>query len=89
MQYDLAILGLALVLLVYDLLEYGNRKIEIAMVALLWFMPLVNSSIALFTMVQICPPVLMAEMVMIVLRIKREATNPVLQLSNPAAANSR
>lgn len=89
MQYDLVILAIPLVLLVYDLLENGSSKFEWFMVALLWLLPLFNWPLVIFTRIQICPIMVIAEMAMIVLRVKRKSKNPALQLPNPAAENTR
>jgi len=79
MQYDLVILGLALVLLIYDFSVNGYTKLEGVMAALLWLMPLINSPVVLFTKIQLCPIVLIVEMVMIIKRINRENMLPAIQ----------
>jgi len=79
MQYDLVILGLALVLLIYDFSVNGYTKLEGVMAALLWLMPLINSPVVLFTKIQLCPIVLIVEMVMIIKRINRENMFPAIQ----------
>ncbi len=79
MEYDLVILALPLLLLVYDLIEYGYRKTDIAMIFLLWLFPMINSPLVLVTNIQICPLALIAEMVYVVLRMKREKTTPAVQ----------
>jgi len=79
MQYDLMILALPLVLLVYDFFENGCSKTEIGLTALLWLLPLINWPLVLATHVQICPPVLIAIAVMILLRVKRDKSTPALQ----------
>jgi len=78
MQYDLVILGLALVLLIYDFSVNGYTKLEGVMAALLWLMPLINSPVVLFTKIQLCPIVLIVEMVMIIKRINRENMLPAI-----------
>ena len=79
MQYDLVILGLALVLLIYDFSVNGYTKLEGVMAALLWLMPLINSPVVLFTKIQLCPIVLIVEMVMIIKRINRGNMLPAIQ----------
>jgi len=81
MQYDLVILSLALLLLLYDFKQYGYSKKEAVMAVLLWLMPLINSPIVLFTSIQICPIVLAAEMAMIIKRIHREKALPEISLT--------
>lgn len=89
MQYDLVILGLALVLLIYDFIIYGYTKLEAVMAALLWLMPLINSPVVLFTGIQLCPIVLVAEMVMVGKRILRQERLPeILQTAHPASESA-
>lgn len=78
MQYDLVILALPLLLLLYDMMEYGYRKTEIVMLSVLWLFPLVNSTLAIFTNIQISPLVLIAEMVLVLLRMNRSKTIPAI-----------
>lgn len=72
MQYDLMILSIPLILLTYDCLQYGFRSYEIAILALLWFMPLVNWPLVSLTAVQICPFVLFAALTMTFLRVRNK-----------------
>ncbi|MBA4347625.1 MAG: hypothetical protein C0413_02095 [Clostridiales bacterium] len=78
MQYDLVILALALLLLVYDFSKHGYTKTEAVMAALLWLMPLINSPLVIFTKIQICPIVLVAEMAMVIVRGKRSNSNKTI-----------
>jgi hypothetical protein len=75
LQYDLAILALPLVLLVYDFFENGCSKTELVLTALLWLLPLFNWPVVIFTGVQLSPLVLIAVSVMILLRVRRENKN--------------
>ena len=75
MQYDLVLLGIPLVLLAYDCFENGYRKAEMGLLALLWIMPGINWPIVQLTYIQICPFVLIAVVLMILLRVKRERKN--------------
>lgn len=79
LQYDLAILALPLVLLVYDFFEHGCSKTELVLTALLWMLPMINWPTVIFTSVQLSPVVLIAVSVMILLRVKREQKNQPLQ----------
>ena len=79
MQYDLAILALPLVLLVYDFFENGCSKTELVLTALLWLLPLFNWPTVIFTGVQLSPVVLIAVSVMILLRVKRAEKNQPLR----------
>lgn len=79
MQYDLMILAVPLVLMVYDLIQYGSRKIESTTVALVWFLPLICWPLMRYTSIQICPLVLAFQMIMIVLRVKREKELPIVE----------
>ena len=89
MQYDLVILGLALVLMIYDFSLKGYTKVEGVMAALLWLMPLINSPVVLFTHIQLCPVVLIAEMVMIIKRILRQERLPeILKTAHPASESA-
>jgi hypothetical protein len=72
MQYDLMILAVPLILLVYDFLERGSTKLERATLILLWLLPLINWPLAILTAVQIAPVVIIALAVMVVLRVKKE-----------------
>jgi len=89
MQYDLVILGLALVLMIYDFSLKAYTKVEGVMAALLWLMPLINSPVVLFTHIQLCPVVLIAEMVMVIKRILRQERLPeILQTAHPASESA-
>jgi hypothetical protein len=54
-QYDLMLLSIPFILLVYDLIIEGYKRVDIIMVGLLWLMPLVNLSVVQLTGVQISP----------------------------------
>ena len=73
MQYDLMILSIPLILLSYDCILYGYRTYEIAIVTSLWFMPLINWPLVMFTKIQICPFIIFAVLVMVILRVKSTA----------------
>lgn len=73
MQYDLMILSIPLVLLAYDCLEYGYCKYEIAILTILWIMPLINWPLVFFTKVQICPFILFAVLLMTLNRVVQES----------------
>ena len=63
-QYDLMILGIPLVLLTYDCLEYGFHRFEKVLLLILCTMPLINWPLASLTKIQICPYILIAVLVM-------------------------
>jgi hypothetical protein len=88
MQYDLVILGLALVMLIYDFITYGYTKLEAVMAAILWMMPLINSPVVLFTGIQLCPIVLVAEMVMVGKRLLHQDRLPEILQTAPSASES-
>lgn len=79
MQYDLVILALPLLLLLYDLIENGYTKADAAMIFLLWLFPLINSPLVIATNIQICPLALIAEMVFVILRMNRVKKTSVIQ----------
>lgn len=68
-QYDLVILSIPLVLLSYDLLEHGYRRHELALLFLLWILPLVNWPLVAFTGIQISPFVLVVVLAMVCMRV--------------------
>ncbi len=72
MQYDLMILAVPVILLAYEFLEKGAGKIEFGMLQLLFLLPMLNWPLVNFTHVQICPLVMIALMILILLRVKRE-----------------
>ena len=82
MQYDLVLLSIPLVLLTFELLENGYHKSEWGLLALLWIMPGFNWTIIQLTGIQICPFVLIAILLMILFRVKRDGTKPV-EISQP------
>lgn len=71
-QYDLMVMSIAFVLMAYDFLEYGCRKHELIILVSLWVTVYVNMIVVNFTSVQICPFIVMANMLMIFLKVKRE-----------------
>ncbi|NTU77735.1 MAG: hypothetical protein HGA90_08005 [Alphaproteobacteria bacterium] len=83
LQYDLAILAVPLVLLVYDFFEHGCSKTELVLTALLWMLPMINWPTVIFTSVQLSPVVLIAVSVMILLRVKRQDKTLPLQQTTP------
>jgi hypothetical protein len=72
MQYDLTILAVPLVLLAYDYSQFGFRKNELLFTTLIWFLPVVSWPLMRFTAIQICPLVLVFQLIVIILRVKRE-----------------
>ena len=78
-QYDLVLLALPLILLAYEYLENGYRKLELILLALLWLMPALSWPFVKVTHLQICPLVLIAEMTLVILRVRREKALPVTQ----------
>ncbi len=84
MQYDLVILALPLILLSYEVLQSGCRKYESALLLLLWLMPAVNWPLVYNTGVQLCPLVLAALLVLVILRVKKEAQIPPISLKEAA-----
>jgi hypothetical protein len=78
-QYDLVLLALSLILLSYEYLENGYRKLELILLALLWLMPALSWPLVKVTHLQICPLVLIAEMTLVILRVRREKAISVMQ----------
>ena len=76
MQYDLMILAVPIILLAYEFLEKGASKIEFALLELLFLLPILNWPLVIYTRVQICPLVMIATMILILLRAKRERSQP-------------
>lgn len=72
MQYDLMILAVPLVLLAYDYSQFGFRKKELLFTTLIWFLPVISWPLMRFTAIQICPLVLVFQLIVIILRVKRE-----------------
>ena len=76
MQYDLMILAVPIILLAYEFLEKGASKIEFALLELLFLLPILNWPLVIYTRVQVCPLVMIATMILILLRVKRERSQP-------------
>ena len=72
MQYDLMILAVPLVLLAYDYSQFGFRKNDLLFTTLIWFLPVISWPLMRFTAIQICPLVLAFQLIVIILRVKRE-----------------
>lgn len=72
MQYDLMILAVPLVLLAYEYSQFGFRKKELLFTTLIWFLPVISWPLMRFTAIQICPLVLVSQLIVIILRVKRE-----------------
>ena len=71
-EYDLMELSIPFVLIAYDFLEYGCRKYEITVLIFMWVTVLLNHFIIIFAHIQICPFVIMANMLMVVMRVKKQ-----------------
>lgn len=54
-QYDLMLLSIPFILLIYDLIVEGYKKTDILIMGVIWLMPLVNMSIVQITGLQISP----------------------------------
>lgn len=79
-QYDLMLLSIPFVLLVYDFMENGCQKYEVVVLASLWLMPLINMIIVNLTYVQISPLITMCVLVLVLLRAKNEISyNAILK----------
>lgn len=72
LQYDLMILSIPLVLFSYDLIEYGSRPIDFLLLLFLWATPVLDGLFVIWTNVHICPFILMALIVDVVVRVKRQ-----------------
>jgi len=77
-QYDLVLLSLPLILLSYEYLENGYRKLELILLALLWLLPALCWPLVRATNLQICPLVLVFQLIVIILRVKREKEKTLL-----------
>jgi len=82
MQYDLMILAVPLVLLAYEYSQFGFRKNELLFTTLIWFLPVVSWPLMRFTAIQICPLVLVFQLIVIILRVKREKEETLLAQPN-------
>ncbi len=71
LQYDLMILSIPLILLIYDCMLYGCRPIEIALLGLLWAIPFLDWTLVRLIYVHVCPFILMVTLAMTVDRVKR------------------
>ena len=91
-QYDLMLLSIPLILLIYDCMLYGCRPIEVVILALLWTIPFLDWTLVMRVYVHVCPFILIATLVMVVDRVKRasqageimEGNSSLLQVSNDA-----
>ena len=89
-QYDLMLLSIPLILLIYDCMLYGCRPIEVAVLALLWTIPFLDWTLVMLTYVHVCPFLLMLTLVMVVDRVRRanqtgkimDEDAPLFQVSN-------
>ena len=82
MQYDLMILAVPLVLLAYDYSQFGFRKKELLFTTLIWFLPVISWPLMRFTAIQICPLVLVSQLIVNILRVKREKEETLLAQPN-------
>ncbi|GEM_PF-1990425 len=82
MQYDLMILAVPLVLLAYEYSQFGFRKKELLFTTLVWFLPVISWPLMRFTAIQICPLVLAFQLIVIILRVKREKEETLLAQPN-------
>jgi len=79
LQYDLMILSIPLVLLSYDYIEYGRRPIDFLLLLAFWMTPLLDWLLVRWTDVHICPFILMALILSVVMRVKRQfETEPAM-----------
>lgn len=80
-QYDLTLLSIPFLLLVYDFIEHGYQKFELVVLASLWLMPLFNMNIVQLTHVQISPFITSCVLVLVLLRAKKETSDSVILIS--------
>ncbi len=68
--YDLAILALPFSLLSFDCWSRGHHPFELAILALLWALPVISPALVYATGIQLCPYILLLVLAMIVARAK-------------------
>ena len=71
-QYDLMLLSIPTILLIYDCIQEGYGKSDWIAIAILWLMPLVNYSLVKETRIQICPFVTLALLIYVFLRASKK-----------------
>lgn len=74
-EYDLMLLCIPTILLIYDCLQEGYRKMDYIAIGALWLMPLINLLLVKVTRVQICPFVAIALLLYVYRRAKRTSKN--------------
>ena len=70
-EYDLMLLSIPTILLIYDCMQEGYVKTDFVAVGALWLMPLINLSIVRATGIQICPFVSIALLIYVCLRARK------------------
>lgn len=79
-QYDLMLLCIPTILLIYDCLQEGYCKTDFIALGALWLMPLINLPLVRVTRVQICPFVAIALLIYVYHRAKGTPKNTQLVL---------
>ena len=74
-EYDLMLLCIPTILLIYDCLQEGHCKADYIAIGALWLMPLINIPLVKMTRVQICPFVVIALLIYVYRRAKRTSKN--------------
>jgi hypothetical protein len=70
LQYDLMLLSLPFILLMYDMNIHSARPFSVVASGLLWFMPMLNMLLVQVTRVQICPFIVVLVLIDIIFRVK-------------------
>ena len=70
-EYDLMLLSIPTILLIYDCMQEGAGKTDAAVIVVLWLMPMVNLILVSATRIQISPFVAMVLLIYVFLRAKR------------------
>ena len=74
-EYDLMLLCIPTILLIYDCLQEGYCKTDYIAIGALWLMPLINIPLVKVTRVQICPFVVIALLIYVYSRAKGASKN--------------
>ena len=70
-EYDLMLLSIPTILLIYDCMQEGAGKTDVAVILVLWLMPMVNLILVSASRIQISPFVAMVLLIYMFLRAKR------------------
>ena len=72
-EYDLMLLSIPTILLIYDCMQEGYAKTDFVAVGASWLMPLINLSLVRATRIQICPFVSIALLIYVFLRARKSS----------------